>query len=78
MNRKLLWSMGALFVLVALRYALGQDDTGVGWDPPMQEDPGAYIVTVMTLSPIVGTMIAMFRIASQRSARPVLEPLRLN
>ena len=77
MNKKLLWSFGAIFLFVALRYAVGQDDLSVGWDLPIQEDPGTYIITVMILSPIVGTMLAMLRIASQRYARPVLEPLRL-
>jgi hypothetical protein len=77
MNKKLMWSAGALFVFLTIRYALGQDGLGIGWDLPTQEDPLIYIVTVMTWSPIVGTMLAMFRMRSQRE-RPALELLRLN
>lgn len=81
MNRKSLLLVGALFLLVAIRYALAQDDTAIGnWEPDavnLADDPAEWIFSVMMLAPLLGAVIGGIRVLSQRSARPVVQPICL-
>ncbi|HEY6250790.1 MAG TPA: hypothetical protein VI685_12585 [Candidatus Angelobacter sp.] len=82
MNRKSLLFAGALFLLVAIKFALGQNDNGiVGWDPAdidaAYDDPAEWIFSVMMCAPIFGAVIGAIRVLTQRTARPVVEPICL-
>ena len=81
MNRKTLLFVGAFLLLVAIRYALGQDDTAiVNWEPEsvnLADDPAEWIFSVMMLAPLLGAVIGGIRIIAQRSARPVVQPICL-
>ena len=80
MNKKSLLFLGALFLLVAIKYAVGQTDgDAVGWDPMYEEysDPAEWIFSIMMASPILGAVIGAVRVLAQRSARPVVQPISL-
>jgi len=77
-HKNLLFFAGALFLIMALRYALGQDeDAIVGWELMTYEDPAESILGLMAAAPIVGALFGIIRVFSQRSARPILQPIRL-
>jgi len=79
MNRKskTLVLAGALFLLLTVKYALGQiDNDVVGWDPTY-DDPSEWIFSMMTAAPILGAVIGAIRVFAQRSARPIVEPICL-
>jgi hypothetical protein len=81
MKRKLLLFAGVLILMLAVKYAAGQADPGqIGWDDgaywtgPISDD----LQNFMLLAPLAGAGYGVIRILAQRSARPLLEPLRLN
>ena len=82
MKRKLLLFAGVLILMLAVKYAAAQDDGQVGWD--ISED--SYLSGLvsddlegfMLLAPLAGAGCGLIRILARRSARPLLEPLRLN
>jgi|GEM_PF-4713232 len=80
MKRKLLLFAIALLVLIGLKYAFGQGDETISWTPyTLQDaDPIQDVLAVMIAAPLLGTVFAAFRILARRSARPVLEPIRLH
>ena len=75
--RNLLWFAAILFLLMALKYAFGQDEDAVGFSPVDYEDPAESIFGLMAAAPILGTVFGMLRILLQRSARPILQPINL-
>lgn len=81
MNKKSLLFFGALFLLLAIKYVLGQDDSStVGWEPSyvdLADDPAEWIFSVMLASPLLGAVIGAARVLAQRSARPVVQPICL-
>lgn len=79
MNRKLLLLAGIMFLLIALKLAFSQAEGDlVGWDPSPYEDPADTVFSLMLGSPLLGAVIGGIRVLFQRSARPVLQPIRLN
>ena len=78
MNRKVLLFAGALFLLFALKYALGQENDVSGWDSETYEDPAESIFGLMMAAPLFGMVIGAVRVLVQRSVRPIVEPIRLN
>jgi hypothetical protein len=77
MNRKTLLFAGILFLVLLVKYTLGQDENGAGWEPASYDDPAEWIFSVMMLAPILGAAIGAMRVLAQRSARPVVEPICL-
>jgi len=78
MKRNLLLFLAGLFLVMAFKYAFGQDDmSGIGWDPVTAYNPMDAVLGVMILAPVVGVVIGVFRVLTLSSARPVLEPIRL-
>jgi hypothetical protein len=78
-TRKMLLFVSVLFLLFALKYALGQEEGGsIGWDTEVDQDPLDCVLALMIAAPIVGSVLGAIRVLSLRSARPVLEPIRLN
>ena len=79
MNRKLLLFAGVMFLLVVVKLAFGQTEGDlIGWDPTPYEDPADTVFSLMLGSPILGAVIGAIRVLFQRSARPVLQPIRLS
>jgi hypothetical protein len=79
MTRKLTLFAGVMFLLIALKCALGQDGgASVEWDPQAYADPQDGIFALMMASPALGAVLGAIRVRLIRSARPVLEPIRLN
>jgi len=79
MNRKVLLLAGFMFLLVALKLAFSQAEGDiVGWDPVSYEDPADTVFSLMLGSPVLGAVIGVIRVLLQRSARPVLQPIRLS
>ena len=78
MNRKLLFAAIALLVLLGIKYAFGQEEGGITWDPTF-EGPGPedYLYGVMTAAPIFGLIIGITKTLTQRHHPPILEPVRL-
>ena len=78
MKRNLFLFLVGLFLIMAFKYAFGQDDaSGVSWDPVTVHNPMDDILAVMIFAPIVGFAIGILRVLTLSSARPVLEPIRL-
>jgi hypothetical protein len=78
MNRKMLLFASSLFLLMAIRYAFGQDQgIEVGWEPDVYHDPLDCIFGLMVGAPILGSVFGAVRVLAGRSARPVLEPICL-
>lgn len=80
-NGKLMLLSGMLFLLMALKFALGQNGSDmVGWDPQPYQDPLDCVFGVMIGAPVLGTVFGALRIVANRLdlQRPVLEPIRLN
>lgn len=82
MKRKLLLFAGVLILMLVVKYAAAQDDGQVGWD--LSEDSylsGSInddLAGFMLLAPFAGAGCGLIRILTRRSARPLLELLRLN
>ena len=77
-HKNLLFFGAALFLIMALRYALGQDGAdAIGWEPKAYEDPAESIFGLMAAAPILGAVFGIMRVFSQRSARPILQPISL-
>jgi hypothetical protein len=77
--RKMLLFTGVLLLVVGLRYAFAQDQgVAVGWDTDAYQDPLDIVLALMIAAPILGAVFGAIRVLSSRSARPVLEPIRLN
>jgi len=67
-----------LFLVIAIRYGFGQDDTsGFAWDPPDLYQAPDTVLQVMVFAPIAGLILGIFRVATRELMRPVLEPIRL-
>jgi len=78
-TRKVFLLAGMLFLLIAVKFALGQDESGsIGWDADTYQDPLDCVLALMMAAPILGSVFGAIRILNTRSARPVLEPIRLN
>ena len=78
MKRKnLLLFAAVLFLLLALKYAFGQDEDAVGFSPVDYEDPAESIFGLMAAAPILGAIFGAMRILLQRCARPILQPIDL-
>jgi hypothetical protein len=78
-NRRILLFSGVLFLLIAVKYAFGQAEGGpIGWDADAYQDPLDCVLALMIAAPILGSVFGAIRILKARSARPVLEPIRLN
>ena len=78
-TRKVFLLAGMLFLLIAVKFALGQDESGsIGWDADAYQDPLDCVLALMMAAPILGSVFGAIRIFNTRSARPVLEPIRLN
>jgi hypothetical protein len=78
-TRKMLLFAGVLFLLIALKYAFAQEEGGsIGWDADAYQDPLDCVLALMIASPILGSVFGAIRVLKLRSARPVLEPIRLN
>ena len=78
MKRNLLLFLVGFFFVAALKYAFGQEDvSGVSWDPVTVHNPMDDVLAVMIFAPIVGFAIGIVRVLTLSSARPVLEPIRL-
>ena len=68
-KRKLMLLVATMFVLSALKYALGQDDANlVGWDPSSfgYADPTQDILAIMICAPILGSFFGLIRVLTQR------------
>jgi hypothetical protein len=81
MKRKLLLFASVLILMLAVKYAAGQADPGqIGWgdgaslNGSISDDLEGF----MLLAPLAGAGCGLIRILARRSARPLLEPLRLN
>ena len=78
MKRKILLFVAVLILMLAVKYALGQDGlAGTDWAPGTS-DPTDDILSIMLLAPLAGVGCAIVRALSHRLSRPVLEPLRLD
>ncbi len=77
MNKRWFALATLLFVMVALRYTFGQDESAIGWDTVVR-DPIEDVAAVMTAAPILGVIFGVFRLLRTHSMRPALEPLRLH
>lgn len=78
MNRKMLLFTAMLFLTIAIRYAFGQEDpSGSAWNSVDVYEPADTLLGVMVFAPVLGLIIGMVRILTQKSVRPVLQPLRL-
>jgi uncharacterized membrane protein len=77
MNKRLLLFAIALSFMAALKYAFGQGESGIGWDPVLQDDPIQDVAAVMLAAPILGGICGAFRLLRTRSPKPVLLFLRL-
>ncbi len=84
MKRKLLLCAVVLIIMLAAKYALGQDTSEAAWDPITEcsfgsgwgPEPDLWIP--MLLAPIVGIGFALVRMLSQRLSGPRLQPLRIS
>ena len=54
--RNLLLFAAVLFLLMALKYAFGQDEDAVGFSPVDYEDPAESIFGLMAAAPILGAV----------------------
>jgi len=78
MNRKMLLFTAMLFLTIAIRYAVGQEDpSGSTWDSTGMYEPADTVLGVMVFAPVLGLIIGIVRVLTQESVRPVLQPLRL-
>jgi hypothetical protein len=77
MNKKLPLFALALFCLSALKYAFGQGEPAIGWDPVLQDDPIQDVAAVMLAAPILGGICGAFRLFRTNSQQPLLFSLRL-
>ncbi len=78
MSKRMLLAIGVFLLFLGLRFALGQDEI-VGWsDFESYEDPTESIYAVMICAPVLGSIFGVLRVLSQKFARPVLQPIRLN
>lgn len=83
MKRKLLLFAGVLVLLLAVKCAAGQNDSSeIGWnvseDPSLNGSSSDDLEGFMLLAPLAGAGCGLIRILARRSARPLLEPLRLS
>jgi len=82
MKRKLLLFAGVLILMLVVKYETAQDDGQVGWnlseDSYLNGSISDDLAAFMLLAPLAGAGCGLIRILAQRSARPLLEPLRLN
>ncbi len=83
MKRKLLLFAGVLILLLAVKYAAGQNDSSqIGWnvseDLSLNGSISDDLEGFMLLAPLAGAGCGLIRILARRSARPLLEPLRLS
>lgn len=77
MNKRWLLFAAALPFMAALKYAFGQDESAISWDPILQEDPTQDVAAVMVAAPILGVIFGAFRLLRTNSSHPVLLSLRL-
>jgi len=75
-SKNLIFFAAMLFLVVALKYAFGQDED-FGEFTPSYEDPLDSTFGLMTAAPILGAVFGAMRVLFQRSARPVLQPISL-
>ena len=79
MTKKSLLFAGAFFLMLALKYALGQDEGDVtGFDQIVYEDPAESIFSLMMAAPLIGAVIGAIRVLALRDAKPLLQPIRLD
>jgi hypothetical protein len=77
MNKRLLLAVVAVFFLVAMKHAFGQDEPMIGWEPVWQDDPVQDVAFVMLAAPILGAIFGAFRLLSTNSREPEMGRLRL-
>ena len=79
MKRKLLLFAGVLFLMLALKYAFGQETGGTAEldTAGVYEDPTESVIGLAIAAPLLGMVFGAFRVLAKRSQRPVLEPMRL-
>lgn len=76
--RNLLLFALMLFLVMAIKYALAQNENDLGsWYDNEYEDPAESIFGLMMAAPILGAVFGGLRILFQRSARPILQPISL-
>jgi hypothetical protein len=78
MNKKLFLCAAVLFFMLAWRYAFGQAESAINWDPLLQEDPMQDVAAVFVAAPILGVVFGTFRLLRTNSPRPALVVLRLD
>jgi hypothetical protein len=78
MNRKLLLCTAVLLFMLAWKYAFGQDQSAINWDPLLQEDPMQDVAGVFVAAPILGMVFGAFRLLRTNSPRPALVVLHLD
>lgn len=76
MRRETLLFASLVFLLIALKYALGQDDGGIAWN--VDADPLDDVLSAMIGAPVLGAIFGAIRVMMRRSGRPVLEPIHLD